>query len=86
MLLRRATAGRFKVVNVLPFLVLLGVMVLLAFLNADKDAIPVYTVLTPLLGVKLVATGFVAALCMIPVSYTHLRTAYLPSARRRFQG
>ncbi len=65
MLLRRATAGRFKVVNVLPFLVLLGVMVLLAFLNADKDAVPVYTALTPLLGVKLVVTGFIAALCMI---------------------
>ena len=66
MLLRRATAGRFKVVNLAPFVLLLGLMVLLAFLNSpDKESLPIHSVLTPLLGVQLVVTGFVAAMCMI---------------------
>lgn len=66
MLIRKAVVGPFKIYNLLPFAVLFGVMVVIAVLNPDKNAaMPVYRELSLPLVLKLMGTGFVAALCMI---------------------
>lgn len=62
---KRAAAGRFRPLNLLPFAAALCVMIAVPLLSAQSGASGLITALTPVVFIRLTLCGALAAACMI---------------------